>query len=129
MACSYQYYNEDETYFPRLYCNIDNKYCIYSKKCMIEEKFVSLENQGECYKYIMEMQKNIPKGSYYVETYRFDKNNKIIIYAIVEDSVIKIKTDLTELNQNYIYIKESAKGYQVSLTPFVNKTKQNKNEK
>lgn len=57
MSCPYEFYNEEETFYPRLYCKIDNKYCIYSKKCEKVYKFISLENQEECYKYIMEMQK------------------------------------------------------------------------
>ena len=69
MGCPYEYYKEEETYYPRLYCNIDNKYCMYSKKCLKVEKFVSIEGElwKECYKYVENKIKNIPNGSNFVE--------------------------------------------------------------
>ena len=32
--CKYAYYDANEKYCPNLYCNRDNKRCIYSKKCL-----------------------------------------------------------------------------------------------
>lgn len=119
MSCQYEYYKEnEEAYFPRLYCSIDDKTCIYSKKCLKVNKFISTENQGECYKMIEEKIKQIPKGSYFVETYRPNKNNKLFLYVIIEDKVEKILSDLEELNQDYVYLKKEENNYKVSLVPF-----------
>ena len=66
MSCSYEYYKENEekeSYFPRLYCSIDDKVCFYSKKCLKVNKFIPLDNQEECYKMIEEKIKNIDNSS------------------------------------------------------------------
>ena len=31
MSCKYEYYRDEENYFPRLYCSIDNNYCLVAK--------------------------------------------------------------------------------------------------
>ena len=122
--CKYAYYKSEEKYFPSLYCNIDDKRCIYSKKCLKVEKFVPLENEmwRECYKFIMEKRKNIPKDSYFVQTYRPNKNGKLYLYVVIDDKKVeRILSDFTEINQDYVYIKRlSNNEYKVSLTPFVN---------
>ena len=66
MACDYQYYKDPNSYYPMLYCSIDNKRCLYSKRCELEKRFISLDNTKECYKYNMKKIKNIPEGSFYV---------------------------------------------------------------
>ena len=43
--CEYNYYKDGENYFPRLYCNINNAYCIYSYKCTRYERFLPMDNQ------------------------------------------------------------------------------------
>lgn len=123
MSCKYEYYKDDETYLPRLYCKINDGICIYSKRCDLVHKFIPLETQGECYKMILEEQKNIPNGSYFVQTYRPNSKGNLYIYVIINGKTEKISTKLTEINQNYIYLKEGEKGYEVSLTPFVEKRK------
>lgn len=129
--CKYAYYNPKEKYYPYLYCKIDNKRCIYSKKCQKVEKFIPLENEmwRECPKYIMEKIKNIPKGSSLVQMYRPNKNGKLYIYVVIdENEVQKILTDFTELNQDYVYLKKINNEYKVSLSPFSVVTKNNKKE-
>ena len=117
--CINAYYKPEEKYMPYLYCNIDNKRCMYSKKCMKVERFVPLENEmwKECYKFIMNKRKNIPKDSYFVQTYRPNKSGKLILYVAMEDSTKRIQTDLKELKQDYVYID----GDTVSLTPIEKK--------
>ena len=104
---------------PYLYCNIDDKRCVYSKKCMKVERFVPLENEmwKECYKFIMQKRKNIPKDSYFVQTYRPNRVGKLILYVAMNDSTKKIQSDFTELNQDYVYID----GDVISLTPIEKK--------
>lgn len=85
MSCPYGYYKSEETFYPKLYCNIDEKMCIYTKRCQQVEKYIPLDSQKECYKYIMELKKDIPKGSYFVETYRPDKKGFLYIYVEIVD--------------------------------------------
>ena len=121
--CKYAYYKSEEKYFPNLYCNIDNNRCMYSKKCLKVEKFVPLENEmwRECYKFIMEKRKSIPKDSYFVQTYRPNRNGKLYLYIVMDDKVERILSNFTEINQDYVYVKRlSNNEYKVSLVPFVN---------
>ena len=123
MGCPYCVgYKDNEKYYPRLYCGVDNVSCIYTKRCQKVEKYIPLENDAwkECYKYNMQIEKDIPNGSYFIKVQRPSKNGKIIIYVVINDNVEKITTNFTEINQNYVYVKESIDGYEVSLTPFNN---------
>lgn len=124
MGCKYSYYKEEYEYFPRLYCNIDDRYCMYSKKCIKENKFVPLESQKECYKMIERETKNIPKDSYFVQTYRPNKNGELFLYVVIGQGVERIQTKLKEINQNYVYLNKKASGYEVSLTPFPTQVQQ-----
>lgn len=126
MACKYEYYKPEEIYFPRLYCKINNKYCIYSKKCNRPgvEKFIPQDNQQECYLYNMEIKKDIPNGSKYIE---FERNGYLYI-DIDDNHTIKVKNTLGEVNQNYIYIREGLDDYDISLVPFTLKSYRKKNE-
>lgn len=120
--CANAYYKPEEKYMPYLYCNIDDKRCMYSKKCMKVERFVPLENEmwKECYKFIMNKKKNIPLDSYYVQTYRPNRKGKLILYVAMDDTTKKIQSNFTELNQDYVYID----GDTVSLTPIEKKVDQ-----
>ena len=114
MSCKYNYYKEDEQYYSHLYCKIDDKYCIYSKRCGKVEKFIALDNQEECYKYNMEKIKNIPSGSKYI---KFER--KGYLYVMIDDEhTEKIKNTLGEINQDYVYLKDGIDGYELSLVPF-----------
>lgn len=133
MSCKYQFYDKNERFYPHLYCKLrDVGYCIYSKRCDMVEKFIPLDGEKwkECGLYIMEQQKEIPNGSYFVQTYRTSKDGGLYLYVVVNDRIEKIKTNLTELNQCYVYLKEGLEDYQVSLTPFVEKktTRKTKSE-
>ena len=124
MGCKYEFYKPEEKYCPLLYCNIDNKQCIYSKKCLRLDKFIPLDGEKwkECYKFIMEMQKEIPSGSVFVQLYRPNRKGDLILYVILNDKVEKIQTKLKELKQNYVYVRDGIDGYEVSLTPFPQKS-------
>lgn len=120
-CCQYGFYKEEETYYPRLYCNIDNKYCMYSKKCLKVEKFIPIEGDlwKECYKYVENKIKNIPKGSYFVESYRPNNKGKLYLYIVIDGKVNRILSDFTEINQDYIYLKNEDGKYKLSLVPFI----------
>lgn len=123
MSCEYGYYKTEETYYPRLYCKINDNTCIYSKRCKVEERFIPLDNQKECYIYNMEKMKNIPNGSCYIE---FEKKGYLYI-DIDDDKTIKIKNTLGKFDQNYVYVRDGIDGYEISLTEFPKKeTKENK---
>lgn len=121
MSCPYQYYKDGDEYYPRLYCRVDNNCCLYAKRCEKVYKFISLDRTEECYKYNLEMKKNIPDGSYFVQVYRPNKKGNLILYVVIGESITKIQTELRELNQNYVYLKEGLEDYEVSLIPFVEK--------
>ena len=121
--CEYQYYNENEDYYPRLYCKIKSGLCMYSKRCDKEQKYVALENQKECYIYNMEKLKEIPQDSNYI---RFEKRG--FLYVEYGEDVIKIPNTFGELNQDYLYLRKTDKGFEASLTPFPKKRGRKKNE-
>lgn len=119
--CDYAFYKEDEKFYPRLYCQIDEKWCHYVKRCEKVEKFIPIRDNvwEECGKYIMEKRKDIPEGSYFVQTTRPNRQGKLFLYVLVEDDKIeKILSNLTELKQNYVYLKKINDSYKVSIEPF-----------
>ena len=120
--CEHAFYKPEEKYTPRLYCKIEDKMCIYSKRCLKVDRFIPLEGEKwrECYKYIMEKRKNIPKGSYLVQTTRPNKNGYLYLYVLVEDDKIeKILSNFKKLEQDYVYLKKTVSGkYLISLEPF-----------
>ena len=67
---------------------------------------------------IQEKQKNIPSGSYYVQSYRPNQKGELYLYVVINEKVVKIATKFTEINQEYVYLKERASGFEVSLSPF-----------
>lgn len=115
MGCIYSYYKEEETYYPRLYCKVNGKYCIYSKKCLKQERFIPIDNQNgeECYLYNMEKRKSIPKGSNYV---RFIHKGYLFV-DLDDNKTVKIKNTLDNV-QDYVYIKQVGNEYEISLSPF-----------
>ena len=128
--CEYAFYKDEEKVYPRLYCKTDGKWCYYVKRCEKVEKFVPIKDNvwEECGKYIMEKRKDIPDGSYFVQTTRLNKQGKLFLYVLVEDDKIeRILSNLTELKQNYIYLKKTDKGYKISLEPFKKETKVSEN--
>lgn len=121
--CKYAYYSDRKEYFPILYCKLkgENGRCIYSKKCLKVEKFIPLENEmwRECAEYIMEKRKNIPVGSYFIQTTRPNKHGNLFLYVLIEDNKIeKILSNFTNIDQDYIYLKNKNGKYEISLKPF-----------
>lgn len=118
--CEHMYYENENEYFPRLYCKIDNKLCLYQKKCLMKNRYIPIEDNlwKECYKMIEDKIKEIPQGSYYVQSYRPNRSGKLFLYVVINDHVEKIPTILTSVDQDYVYLKEGLDGYEVSLTPF-----------
>lgn len=120
--CEHAFYKPEEKYIPRLYCNLEGKVCIYSKKCLKVDRFIPLEGEKwrECYKYIMDKIKNIPKGSYLVQTTRPHKSGKLYLYVLTEENKIeRILSNFEKLEQEFVYLRKTAMGgYQVSLEPF-----------
>ena len=119
MACIYSYYKKEETYYPRLYCKINGKQCMYTKKCLKQEKFIPTDNQDECYLSIMESKKNIPNGTHYV---RFTHKGYLFI-EIDDKRTIKVKNTLGEVG-DYVYIKQVGNDYEISLSPFPTEVKE-----
>lgn len=117
--CEHAYYKPEEKYMPYLYCHIDDKRCVYSKKCMKVERFIPLENEmwKECYKFIMNKRNDIPEGSYFVQTYRPNRAGRLILYVAMGDTTKKIQSHFTKLDQDYVYID----GNTISLTPIEKK--------
>lgn len=117
--CEHAYYKPEEKYMPYLYCHIDDKRCVYSKKCMKVERFIPLENEmwKECYKFIMNKRNDIPEGSYFVQTYRPNRAGRLILYVAMGDTTKKIQSRFTKLDQDYVYID----GNTISLTPIEKK--------
>lgn len=120
--CEHAFYKPEEKYTPRLYCKIENKMCIYSKRCLKVDRFIPLEGEKwrECYNYIMEKRKNIPKGSYLVQTTRPNKNGYLYLYILIEnDKIERILSNFKKLEQDYVYLKKTVSGkYLISLEPF-----------
>ena len=118
--CKYAFYKEEETYYPRLYCKADNKWCVYVKRCDKVEKFIPIKDDvwEECGKYIMEKRKEIPEGSYLVQTSRPNRSGNLLIYVALENKTVRIETQFKKLEQEYVYLKETKNGYEVSLEPF-----------
>ena len=122
--CPYQFYKENEVYYPRLYCKLRDdtasSYCIYSKRCDKERKYISLDvDKNECKYMIIEKRNNIPTGSFFVRTYKLRPNGTYTLYVEINGAVEKVNTSFTEFNQNYIYLREENGVYTASLTPIV----------
>ena len=130
--CEYAFYKDNEKFYPRLYCRIDNKWCHYVKRCEKVEKFIPIKDNAweECGKYIMEKRKDIPDGSYFVQATRTHKSGNLFLYVLInENKVEKILSSFKKLEQNYVYLKENDNGYMVSLEPFKEEKKEKVVEK
>lgn len=107
--CPYGFYKENETYYPYLYCKLDGKRCLYSKRCQQEEKYIPLDNQGECYKMIEQNTKEIPTDSYYVQNSRPSPNGTWL-YVEFEGNVTKVEIKIKNYDKNYVYLKKKSDG-------------------
>lgn len=119
-VCEYAFYKDNEKFYPHLYCEVDGKWCHYVKRCEKVEKFIPVKDNvwEECGKYIMEKRKNIPNGSYFVQTSRPNRQGKLFLYVIINDKVERLLSDFTEIKQNYVYLKKKNEGYEISFEPF-----------
>lgn len=129
--CEHMYYENENEYFPQLYCKIDNKLCLYQKKCLMKNRYISIEGElwKECYKYVENKIKNIPNGSNFVESYRPNHKGKLYLYVVIDGKVNRILSDFTEINQDYVYVKKDGDNYKLSLVPFVKDTENKKKTK
>jgi hypothetical protein len=117
MSCENAFYRKEETFYPKLYCRINDKYCIYSYKCTKVEKFLQTNNWEECYLYNMEKEK------YSRRKLLYSLSKKGYLYVKIDsDKVEKIKNTIGEINQDYIYLRDGLDGYEISLTPFIKRT-------
>ena len=107
--CPYAFYRDNETYYPYLYCKLDGKRCLYSKRCQKEEKYIPLDNQGECYKMIENTKYNIPTNSFYVQNSRPSPNGTWL-YVEFEGNVVKVEIKIKDYNKNYVYLKKKSDG-------------------
>jgi hypothetical protein len=117
MGCDYQYYKESETYYPYIYCKLDDKRCLYSKRCELKQRFIPLGNENECYKYNEQLRKNIPTGSYYVISKRQNKHGTFYIYVECNGENKRFEYN-KDIEQNYVYIKNVDNEFVISTTPF-----------
>lgn len=116
MGCKYQYYKDEIEAIPYLYCNIDDKRCIYSKRCDIVHKYISLDNQEECYKIMDEKEKDIPQGSYYIQAKR-ENQNGVYLYVDIDGNSYKINFADKNYDKDYIYIVKENDVYIASSEP------------
>ena len=128
--CEHAYYKDNEKFYPRLYCRISENWCPYTKRCQKVEKFIPIDDDvwEECDRYIMERRKNIPEGSYFVQATRPNKQGKLFLYVLIEENKVeKIFSNLTKLEQDYIYLDKVNGVYKTSLEPFKKENKVNEN--
>ena len=97
MLCKYAFYGEEKSR-PQIYCKLNNQYCLFSKFCVNQGKYIHKEGVENCYMVIQESQRQIPEGSYYV---RFIKKGFAYI-ELTRDNVIKVKDTIGNIN-NYVY--------------------------
>lgn len=114
MGCEYAFRKDNGE---RLYCGLSviGHYCIYSKFCHKENRYVFNEDYWkECYLMVQEKQKNVPNGSNFIITKRPCKRGGLYLYVTMGDKAEKVYTKLDKIDQSYVYIKDGV----VSLIPF-----------
>ena len=104
-----------------LYCSITNNICLYSKYCNKQQKFIANERWEQCE--LMNSQKNIPMGAHEVICAR-----RGYLYVVIDKYTIRIKNTLNKVPE-YVYVKETIDGYDISETPFETKRNSTKNKK
>lgn len=110
--CEYSYYDETNSRKP-IYCNLNDRPCIYSKYCTKVGKFIPNDDMENCFMATEERNKNIPEGANYV---RFTNKGKL--YVEYGNRVVAV-TDTIGNDPTYVYIRQVNGEYQVSATPFV----------
>lgn len=117
MSCPYQFYEDENSYYPMLYCKLTTRPCLYRKRCDLEQKYVRIDGDDDCYILMEQTKRDIPNGSYFVKATQVLPNGYYRLYVEVGNGVIEYPTKFKEFNQNYIYLKDN----QVSLTPIKEK--------
>lgn len=124
MSCPFQYYEDESSYYPMLYCKVSTKPCLYRKRCDLQQKYIPIDGDDKCYILMEKTKREIPNGSYYVKATQVLPNGLYRLYVEIGSNVVEIKTNFKEFNQDYIYLD---KDYKPSLTPIVEKKVENKN--
>ncbi len=115
--CEYAYYDDKETFRQKLYCSLQKgKPCIYTRFCVRTNKFVPSNNMESCFMVLEKKKRDIPVGSNYV---RFTR--KGYLYVEVDGKVIKVRDAVGNVD-NYVFLRTTDRGYEVSLNPFVEET-------
>ena len=124
MICQYGFYKEDEKK-PRLYCKLNKQFCIYSKYCGNEKRYIHTERYKECY--IMNEQNNqtIPQGACRVIMIK-----RGVVFVEIEPDHLVQTPETIEGITNYVYIKRiGGNQFEISLTPFVDEKPQENKRK
>ncbi len=114
MSCPYQYYEDENSYYPMLYCKVQGKPCLYRKRCDLKQKYISIDGADKCYILMEEKRKDIPVGSCYVKAKQVLPNGYYRLYVALGNTTVEYLTNFKEVNQNYVYVKNN----KVSLVPF-----------
>lgn len=122
MSCPYQFYEDESSYYPMLYCRVQSKPCLYRKRCDLQQKYISIDGADDCYILMEAKRKEIPSGSYFVKAKQVLPNGCYRLYLEIGDNVVEYRTNITEINQDYVYLKDN----QISLTPIKEKPKRKK---
>lgn len=80
----------------------------------------------DCIKQINAKIQDIPQDSYYIQARRHNKHGDLYLYVVIDNNTVKIPTTFKDIEQDYIYLKESNGSYKVSLTPFKERNAKNK---
>lgn len=113
MACQYQYYKSGES-IPRLYCTINQSYCIYSKMCYKTNRFIESDLQEGC-KIKMDNENIIPKDAKRVVFIK-----KGFIYVQVDETHVEKFANTFRDDIKFVYL---VNGKPVDKLPVKNKKK------
>lgn len=121
MSCKHGFYRDGDRIQPKLYCDITQEICIYSRLCTKPNvnKYILTERSDNCMVSKQHEKLNTPDGACPV---RFIKGK----YAYVEkdNRVIKVPYDGEEVD--YLYITQDSKGtYTASKTKKRKSTRKN----
>lgn len=111
MICQYGFYKDKEDK-PRLYCKLNKQFCIYSKYCGNEKRYIHTENYKECYIMDERNNKEIPQGACRV---RFTLKGNM--YVEIDDNHVVQIPEIKGVN-NYVYVRKINGQYEAALKPF-----------
>lgn len=120
MSCPYQFYEDESSYYPMLYCRVQSKPCLYRKRCDLQQKYISIDGADDCYILMEAKRKEIPNGSYFVKAKQVLPNGCYRLYVELNGNVVQYVTKTKEFNQDYVYIGENG---ECSTIPVKKETK------